>query len=504
MLPRAARQFTDRIRPPIGCASHHRLDRGGGSARSERISDLVDVFRNARAALTSTRRPRALGVARRPRVVRRATEMSFAVWGCAPARHRAFFAGASVPRVSRARSGTWTPRGRRPRLGAVAILRPDLPQPPREPTWQDRLENLKEYGENDGPLGRKNRGPRRRIRRTVSKPRIAPNSVDDKIRAWNESRGVSPPSEPSPASTSSNAIPASATAAPPSIAQGPFQREEIRTYSFLGQSEVRYPAASLRDPASRATYADSDVDKIAIAVSAKQLAEAAGVEVTTLGDPSKYDTLARAAKALRDSRGPGALRETVSELMRGQIRAGVPPLPGLSGMMQTLIPPEMIREMNATVASEAAEWMFGPTTREAMAGRAPRRHRRQRQKVPIPRGDGVRGRLRQHVQAPRARRHGVRVRRSRVHGAQLRDGRMSYVLRAGTAAGERRPGDARAVLGAVRRRGAILAETADGGGRDGSGRVPSGERVDRAGDAGAGVGQVWGVAGEGARVTSVV
>ena len=137
--------------------------------------------------------------------------MSFAVWGCAPARHRAFFAGASVPRVSRARSGTWTPRGRRPRLGAVAILRPDLPQPPREPTWQDRLENLKEYGENDGPLGRKNRGPRRRIRRTVSKPRIAPNSVDDKIRAWNESPGVSPPSEPSPASTSSNAIPASAT-----------------------------------------------------------------------------------------------------------------------------------------------------------------------------------------------------------------------------------------------------------------------------------------------------
>ena len=62
----------------------------------------------------------------------------------------------------------------------------------------------------------------------------------------------------------------------------------------------------------------------------------------------------------------------------------------------------------------------------------------------------------------------------------------------------------RAVLGAVRRRGAILAETADGGGRDGSGRVPSGERVGRAGDAGAGVGQVWGVAGEGARVTSVV
>ena len=55
-----------------------------------------------------------------------------------------------------------------------------------------------------------------------------------------------------------------------------------------------------------------------------------------------------------------------------------------------------------------------------------------------------------------------------------------------------------AVLGAVRRRGAILAETADGGGRDGSGRVPSGERVGRAGDAGAGVGQVWGVAGEGA------
>lgn len=368
MLPRAARQFTDRIRPPIGCASHHRLDRGGGSARSERISDLVDVFRNARAALTSTRRPRALGVARRPRVVRRATEMSFAVWGCAPAHHRAFFAGASVPRVSRARSGTWTPRGRRPRLGAVAILRPDLPQPPREPTWQDRLENLKEYGENDGPLGRKNRGPRRRIRRTVSKPRIAPNSVDDKIRAWNESRGVSPPSEPSPASTSSNAIPASATPAPPSIAQGPFQREEIRTYSFLGQSEVRYPAASLRDPASRAVYADSDVDKIAIAVSAKQLAEAAGVEVTTLGDPSNYDTLARAAKALRDSRGPGALRQTVSELMRGQIRAGVPPLPGLSGMMQTLIPPEMMREMNATVASEAAEWMFGPTTRETMAG----------------------------------------------------------------------------------------------------------------------------------------
>ena len=142
MLPRAARQFTDRIRPPIGCASHHRLDRGGGSARSERISDLVDVFRNARAALTSTRA--AARTRRRASSTRRSTRHGDVVRGVgvrtrAPSRLlRRRERPSRLPRAFRdVDSAGTTAASRRcrdpPSRPASAPARADVAGPPGEP-----------------------------------------------------------------------------------------------------------------------------------------------------------------------------------------------------------------------------------------------------------------------------------------------------------------------------------------------------------------------------------
>jgi hypothetical protein len=84
--------------------------------------------------------------------------------------------------------------------------------------------------------------------------------------------------------------------------------------------------------------------------------------------------LANAARALRDAAGgPARARDAAAEIMRAQIRAGMPPLPFLDAdaavpTLAGFVPADVKREMNAAVASEAAEWMFGPTSRETMAG----------------------------------------------------------------------------------------------------------------------------------------
>ena len=52
--------------------------------------------------------------------------------------------------------------------------------------------------------------------------------------------------------------------------------------------------------------------------------------------------------------------------MRSQITGGTPP--GGTGVAQMLLPGAVLRETTGAVASEMAEWMFGPTTQETMAG----------------------------------------------------------------------------------------------------------------------------------------
>lgn len=302
------------------------------------------------------------------------------------------FASASDRRPARG-VGRWRHRRRPTRVDVAAILRPDLPQPPREPTWQDRLGNLKEHGPNAGPVGRKNRGPRRVIKPHIKQPRgaDATHSVDAQIRAFEDAarrrkdaaaRGTTLGAASSNAVGRAGAGPAgsssSTTSDPASSPRSRArQRAETASYSFLGQSSVRYPSADLADPdAARATYRDSDVDKLAIAVASRALADAAGAPLETLGsDPGDYATLANAARALRDAAGgPARARDAAAEIMRAQIRAGIPPLPFLdadAAVLPTLagfVPADVRREMNAAVASEAAEWMFGPTSRETMAG----------------------------------------------------------------------------------------------------------------------------------------
>lgn len=279
-------------------------------------------------------------------------------------------------------------RRRLRRVDVDAILRPDLPQPPREPTWQDRLGNLKEHGPNAGPVGRKNRGPRRVIKPHIKQPRgaDATHSVDAQIRAFEDAarRRKDAARGTTLGAASSNAVgragapagPSSSTVSDPASPRSGRQRAETASYSFLGQSSVRYPSADLDDPdAARATYRDSDVDKLAIAVASRALADAAGAPLETLGsDPGDYATLANAARALRDAAGgPARARDAAAEIMRAQIRAGMPPLPFLDAdaavpTLAGFVPADVKREMNAAVASEAAEWMFGPTSRETMAG----------------------------------------------------------------------------------------------------------------------------------------
>ena len=141
------------------------------------------------------------------------------------------------------------------------------------------------------------------------------------------------------------------------------------SYSFFQQSKVRYPAASLADHhASQATYEDSELDKTAIQVNVHTLAEAAGIDPGSLngGDTRSFAALAEAAHRLQRQHSPEDLRRIVGRIMRTQVTGGMPPM--ATGIAQMLLPGVVLRETTGAVASEMAEWMFGPTTRETMAG----------------------------------------------------------------------------------------------------------------------------------------
>jgi hypothetical protein len=149
----------------------------------------------------------------------------------------------------------------------------------------------------------------------------------------------------------------------------PWQKEATMSYSFFQQSKVRYPAASLADHhASQATYEDSELDKTAIQVNVHTLAEAAGIDPGSLngGDTRSFAALAEAAHRLQRQHSPEDLRRIVGRIMRTQVTGGMPPM--ATGIAQMLLPGVVLRETTGAVASEMAEWMFGPTTRETMAG----------------------------------------------------------------------------------------------------------------------------------------
>ena len=236
-------------------------------------------------------------------------------------------------------------------------------------TWQDRLGGLKTRGPGAG----KN-GPRRVIKRTVTKPSKAavpkPKPTVAGEREW--ARVETMRAQQAAAEARRRGADGRDVSSTPrvddDITNAPWQKEETVSYSFFGQSKVRYPAASLADPASRATYEDSELDKTAIQVNALLLAEAAGVNPDTLngGDVRSFAALAEAAHHLRRQHSPEDLRRIVGKIMRSQITGGIPP--GGTGVAQMLVPGAVLRETTGTIASEMAEWMFGPTTRETMAG----------------------------------------------------------------------------------------------------------------------------------------
>jgi beta-carotene isomerase len=275
-------------------------------------------------------------------------------------------------------------RRRRATTTTRAILVQQPPEPPREPTWQERLGDFK----NDGPkgVGRKNRGPRRRIvphiKESKGSEENVPNSNPERLKRWKEENARALPRTLRSDDGDDDArggAGAGGTAEPGANSTPRWaahktdarstQRAETMSYSFLGQSTVRYPAAAHGTPEAKATYVDSPADKLAIEMNVRMLSELAHVKPR--GDPTSYDALVEAALVLRDATPPEKLRSDIGNLMRKQITSGMPPF--ALGAMQALVPSEILREMNATVASEAAEWMFGPTTRETLAGQGGKR-----------------------------------------------------------------------------------------------------------------------------------
>lgn len=275
-----------------------------------------------------------------------------------------------------------------------AILVPQPPEPPRKPSWQEQLSNVTQNGPSG--MGRKNRGPRRtikpHIKQTSDKP-PPPNSVDAQLRKW-EAQSTPEPrqqqqqqqqrqrlgGEGGGGGSGGDDASAASSSSPSSLSSGcdrryyygfsggPQQLQETMSYSFLGQSTVRYPfsTADPSDPASRGIYHDSKADELAIELAVDKLAEAAKVKPETLGDARSYQALGAVALTLWKTHQPTELRQIMAGVMRRQLAVSMPPLTPLA--MRSLLPSTTVSEVNAAVVSEATEWLFGPTTRETLAG----------------------------------------------------------------------------------------------------------------------------------------
>ena len=163
-------------------------------------------------------------------------------------------------RVRASAASPRAPGGRRaaPRRASTVApaTRRGVPQPADDdPTWRDRLGSLKSNGP-DGPVGRRNRGPRRKIKQTISSsPDSKPtaNSNDARVAAWRaenpEDAAVSArrrEDETKPEKTSSSG------SASVWITGG---EPETERYSFFRASTARYPAYATR--ATETSYEDS-------------------------------------------------------------------------------------------------------------------------------------------------------------------------------------------------------------------------------------------------------
>ena len=292
-------------------------------------------------------------------------------------------------RVRASAASPRAPGGRRaaPRRASTVApaTRRGVPQPADDdPTWRDRLGSLKSNGP-DGPVGRRNRGPRRKIKQTISSsPDSKPtaNSNDARVAAWRAEnpedaavsarRRVDEKAPPDASFRGSSSASASAW-----ITGGEPTTER---YSFFRASTARYPAYATR--ATETSYEDSPLDAAAIAASAQALAGVARLDADAYGERSEYATLARIALATHKSgMGPGALRDRVADVMRESVRAGAPPflfdaktpvLPDVAAAAadaaRAAVPAEAMREMTGAVAGELAGWMFGPSSRATQGG----------------------------------------------------------------------------------------------------------------------------------------
>ena len=285
-----------------------------------------------------------------------------------PRRLLALRAGAAPPR----RASTVAPATRR-----------GVPQPADDDrTWRDRLGSLKSNGP-DGPVGRRNRGPRRKIKQTISSsPDSKPtaNSNDARVAAWRaenpEDAAVSARfrvDETKPDTSSDGSSSASASAW---ITGG---EPETERYSFFRASTARYPAYATR--ATETSYEDSPLDAAAIAASAEALAGVARLDADAYGERSEYATLARIALATHKSGRARARCATRRGRDARERRAGAPPflfdsktpvLPDAAAAAadaaRAAVPAEAMRERTGAVAGELAGWMFGPSSRATQGG----------------------------------------------------------------------------------------------------------------------------------------
>lgn len=290
-----------------------------------------------------------------------------------------------------------TPRVRLTSRGANIVTpatRRGLPQAgsddPDARTWRDRLGDLKENGP-DGPVGRRNRGPRRVIQPSIkAKPGEKPpkNSNDARIAAWRAEggddegvEGVSVrennmhrdgntnTSKTKPQNKTSNWI----TTDPKQV-----------PFSFFAASTARYPAYS--DMSTLTKYEDSAMDAFAISQSSKNLARAFDLDVDSFGDPREYETLVKVAIHIHavhrgdKNTNKKPLRSVIGNVMRRSIRSSAPgflydesvetpvpnPFPEITksfeSVLKSTVPTAAVREITGIVASEAAEWMFGPAS----------------------------------------------------------------------------------------------------------------------------------------------
>ena len=234
-------------------------------------------------------------------------------------------------------------------------------------TWQDRLGGLKTRGPGAG----KN-GPRRVIKRTVTKPSEAavpkPKPTVAGEREWARVETM----RAQQAAAEARRRGADGRDVSSTGVHEQYQRAVAeggdRVLLVLRTVQGSIPRRVARGPGVARVYEDSELDKTAIQVNALLLAEAAGSTRTR----STAATFVRSPRSprLRTTSGASTLPRTYDEsLVRSCDRKSPAGYPRAEPVWRRFSSPApVLRETTGTIASEMAEWMFGPTTRETMAG----------------------------------------------------------------------------------------------------------------------------------------